>query len=197
VVGDLGSSDTRSAVHAVESGGQSSVANAHLLLNLLIAETPLEHESAHAQTFASLAEGGDHLLNVVASKELAPAAAHATHGALALVLEEPSEHLVEELEVGLGDAELLAQLRDDIAGEGLARANAFREASFDGEENLASVEEIVSEDVEAVGLLGNGAEILKHTDRDTVTDRGGLMAELQARGLSLGRTRHAGALLGG
>lgn len=177
-VEDLGSGNARSAVHQIESGDQASVTNAHLPLNLLTAQTPLEHEGAHAEALSSLAESVDHLLDIIAAKDPAPAAAHAAHGALALIFKEPAEHLVEELEVSLGDAELLAQLRDDIGGEGLVRANAFYEASFDGEEDLAIVEEIVSKNVETVGLLGNGAEVLEDADRDTVTDRGGLVAEL-------------------
>lgn len=182
----LGPGDTSASVHAIEGGSEASVANSKLVLNLLIAQTPLEHQGAHTKALARAAEGDDHLLDIIVTKDATPSTSHATHGALALVLEELAQHLIEELEVGLGDAELLAQLRDDIAGEGLLVADALAETCFNGEEDFARVEEVVGQDVEAMRLLGEHGQILEHADRDAVAERRCLVAELEARRLGLG-----------
>ncbi|KAK7417230.1 hypothetical protein QQX98_004664, partial [Neonectria punicea] len=193
----LGPRDARAAVDAVQRGGQPRVPDAHLLLDLLVAQAPLEHQRAHAQALARATQGIDHLLDVVVAKDLAPAAAHAAHGALALVLQEPAQHLVQQLEVGLGHAELLAQLRDDVGGEGLGGADTLTQPGLDGEEDLAGVEEVVGERVQPVRLLGDGAEVLEHADGHAVADARGLVAELQTLRLGLVGRGHDGALLGG
>ncbi|KAI6762195.1 hypothetical protein HG531_002748 [Fusarium graminearum] len=150
----------RAGVHAVESSCETGVTNTELILDLFVAQTPLEHESAHAQALACATEGADHLFDIVIAKDATPSTTHATHGALALILQKPAEHLIEELKVCLC----------------LLVADALAEAGLDGEEDLAGVEEVVGEDVEAVGLLRHHCEVLEHADRDAVAEGGGLVA---------------------
>ncbi|KAI6764401.1 hypothetical protein HG530_008190 [Fusarium avenaceum] len=169
---------TSTRVHAVESSSKASVANTELILDLLVTETPLEHEGAHTETLACATKGTDHLLDIVIAKDATPSATHTAHGTLALILEKLTKHLVEQLEVGLC----------------LLVAIALAKPGLDGEEDFASVEEVVGEDVEAVGLLGHHGEVLEHADRDTVAEAGGLVAELEARALSLCCVCHDAAL---
>lgn len=110
----LCSCDASSVIHAIESSSKTSVADTKLVFNLFVAKTPLEHEGTHTETLTGTSKSVDHLLDIIVAEELAPASTHATHGALAFVLEVSAKHLVKKLEVCLGDTELLAKLGDDI-----------------------------------------------------------------------------------
>lgn len=114
-------------IHAIEGCGETSVADSQLVLDLPVTKAPLEHQGARPETLARPSKGSNHLLDIIMAKNPSPVASHAAHGALAFIFEEPAQHLVQKLEVGLDNTELLTQLRNNIAGEGLRVADAFAE----------------------------------------------------------------------
>ena len=132
-------------VQSVQSSCQAGKPNSHAAFNLIIAESPLEHERAHSQTLPCLLQRSTHLAEVNVAKELVQTSLHLPHGIMifAFCLKYLPKHLLQCMKVGLANSELLLQLTEQVGWEVLAGPGAVLKTSLEGQKNLACGKEAV------------------------------------------------------
>ena len=181
-------------IKSAQSGRKSRESYAHLTLDLLAPQAPLEHEGAHSEAFSCLFQRQCHFAEIDVAEELAKPSLHLAHCAmaLALCLKNPAEHLVKQVEVSLAHPELLIQLRKEVRGKELSCSRTFFETGLEGEEDLAGGHEAMSQGVEPRRemALFDGRQVFKKVDRDSVAYLCGFLADFNTLRLRLGRGSH-------
>lgn len=171
-LGDADGASPLLVLHAIQSLGEAGIAAADRLICLAVAQRPLEHKGAHPQGITDLAQRLSHLADLLVGEHHAPAALDLAETALLFVFEKLEHHVVQDLEIVVGLAELGIELLNHVGRKLLVGSTGLSQAGLDGPEVTTNIEEALSKLAESMWLMLDSGEKLQHANRDVVAEKG-------------------------